>query len=589
MTLTNKLAFTILLSITAQLFCTNSKAQGNLMRTISIGDIKQQPMASVFDKIASKERFSFAYNNQTIPGDSLVSVSGFRGTIFSLLDKMLGQRYEYKEVPGYIVLRYAPRRLSVTAEISREKGDQVVIKGTVSNLSGQTGISRASVYEQNILVSTLTDDEGRFELKLKNWTGPITLAVSKENYRDTTVNMLQEVIVKEKHIPTANYKYYPNKGAEKDISHSRFAHFFIGSKQLIQDLNLGNYFAAAPYQVSLTPGLSSHGMYNSQVIDHFSLNVLGGYTAGIDGVEWAGLFNINKNDVSFLQAAGLFNVVGGNMHGIQFAGLYNNVLNDAGGVQAAGLVNRTHNFSGVQMAGIANTTNDVKGLQVAGLVNRYETSKGVALVGLANIAKDSSDAQIAGFLNKGGYVGVLQLAFINVAKRAKGPQIGLINIADSSDYPFGIINFIKSGEKSIAIGTDETLFSHIDFRSGGKVLYSLLGVAYKPGSNRFKYGFDIGLGAHLVNGRKFSLNAEYVASVITDMGKNPYQSYALKLMPGYNITQHLRLYAGPSLNYLVADSIDDIGSKGLILNKRQTADHFYTTSIGITGGLQFVW
>ncbi|WP_158800028.1 hypothetical protein [Pedobacter sp. L105] len=167
------------------------------------------------------------------------------------------------------------------------------------DISDQRPVVQASVYEKNLLLSTLTDDRGYFELKLKNFTGSVTLTASKEDYRTTSVNLLPEVIVNDKS-PNKKYKYYPDNATGNDVEHSRFARFFISSKQLLQALNVGNFFASSPYQISLVPGLSTHGLYNSQVIDHLSLNLLGGYTAGIDGVELASLFNINRKDMSFI-------------------------------------------------------------------------------------------------------------------------------------------------------------------------------------------------------------------------------------------------------------------------------------------------
>ena len=37
--------------------------------------------------------------------------------------------------------------------------------------------------------------------------------------------------------------------------------------------------------------------------------MFGGYTAGVNGLEIGGLFNLNKKDVRYVQAAGLFNIV----------------------------------------------------------------------------------------------------------------------------------------------------------------------------------------------------------------------------------------------------------------------------------------
>ena len=593
MTINRKLLTHAFLLFILIAFCTKVYAQGNLMKEVSIGDIRQQPMSSVLDKIASKGNFYFAYNNKTIPADSIVSISGYRGTLFSLLDKLLGDTYEFKEVPGYVVLRHAPNRLYITAEVEKDPGKQTLVKGHINDVGNQKFVTRASVYEKNLMVSTLTDENGYFELKLKNWTGSILLTVSKENYRDTSLYVLPEVNVDSKHNNNKNYKYYPDEGSGSGgVAHSRFARFFIGSKQLVQGLNLGNFFASRPYQMSFVPGLSSQGLYNSQIVDHFSLNVIGGYTAGIDGFEMAGVFNINRKDMSFFQVAGIFNFVGGSTKGIQLAGILNNVQNNAAGVQVAGIMNRANNFTaGVQMAGISNIDKQASGIQVAGAFNSTQSfNGGIQFAGLFNNSEKSKGLQLAGAFNRSaGETGSQFSALMNVAKKVKGFQFALVNVADSSDYAIGILNFIKNGEKSIALSTDESFFTHLDFRSGGRVLYSLLGVAYQFGNYKSKYAFDIGFGAHIVNHSKFSLNAEYASQVTTDFKNRLYQTNSIKVLPGYKFNKFMRLFAGPSINLTSAEISDEAEVHGWILGRDLTDKNINTPFIGVTGGLQFIW
>jgi hypothetical protein len=591
MTVTPKLIAHILSFFIPLIFCTKLSAQNNLMKEVSIGEIKQQRMGKVLDNIASKGNFYFAYNNKTIPADSIVSVSGYRGTLFSLLDKLLGDSYEFKEVPGYIVLRHAPGKLYLTAEVEKDPGKQAVVKGYVNDVSSKKEVPKASVYEKNLLVSTLTDDKGYFEITLKNWSGSLLLTVTKENYRDTSLYVLPVVNVDAKH-HNRKYKYYPDDGSEDGVEHSRFARFFISSKQLVQGLNLGNFFASRPYQISLIPGLSSHGMYNSQIVDHFSYNILGGYTAGIDGVEMAGLFNINKKDMKFFQAAGIFNFVGGSTKGVQLAGAYNSVLNNAWGLQAAGLFNRAQNFTGgMQLAGLANADKRASGFQVAGLFNHTRNFKGgVQFAGLFNTTDTLNGLQLSSLFNRStGPTGSQFTVFVNTAKKVKGFQFALVNVADSSDYTIGILNFIKNGEKSLALSTDETLFTHLDFRSGGRVLYGLIGAGYKFGNDEVKYALDIGLGAHIVNKGKFSLNGEYSTQLITDTEKKFYQTDSFKILSGYKLNNHLRLFAGPSLNIISADVSDGAKINGWVLSNHISNDKLTAVNVGITGGLQLVW
>jgi hypothetical protein len=521
-----------------------ANAQGNLMKSVNIGEGRPERIGTILEKIASKGDFSFAYNNNTVPADSLISVSGYRGTVFSFLENILGDTYEYQEVPGYVVLRYAPNNLYVTADTEHIQGNQILIKGYVHDLSNNKEIPKASVYEKNLLVSTLTDERGYFELRIKNWNGPLSITVRKENFRDASVHLLADVVITGKH-KKPDYKYYPDQDSS-GVEHSRFVRFFIGYKQRIQALNLGNFFAAGPYQISFTPGLSSHGLYNSQIIDHFSLNLLGGYTAGVDGVELGGIFNINRKNAQYFQAAGVFNFVGGN----------------AKGIQLAGMVNKTRNFT--------------DGIQLAGLANIYENAQGISVAGITNIGNNSSNVQISGI--------------VNAAKKVKGFQMALINIADSSDYPVGILNFIKNGEKSITIGTDETLFTQLNFRSGGRRLYSILGIGYKFGSERTVYQLNMGIGAHLIDHRIFFFNTEVSQSITTDFKGNDYQIYSFKTLPGIRFSKHIKLFAGPSLNDSSADpALLKLPATGWLLRKYGNDSSAHRLSLGLSGGLQYVW
>ncbi|HEY9003707.1 MAG TPA: carboxypeptidase-like regulatory domain-containing protein [Mucilaginibacter sp.] len=497
-----------------------------MFRKITIDKIDHQTFGTVLQKIASKGEFTFAYNNKAIPADSIISVSGFNGTIYSFLINTLGPDYEFKEVPGYIVLRHAPSKMLVTAAIENIRDQQLTIRGQVLDVSNRTPVKQVSVYERNQLISTLTDDDGDFQLTLNNQNGPISLTATKENYRDTSLLFLKEVKVNSK--KKKRYKYHPEETVDK--LGKGIARMFIGSKQRIQNMNLGGFFAFSPYQVSLTPGLSSHGMYSSQVANNVSINMLGGYTAGAQGVEIGGLFNIDRWDAGFLQAAGLFNVIGGKMNGIQVAGIFNQVLDKT---------------SGIQVAGISNYANEVKGLQFAGIYN--------------------------------------------VAKKVKGVQLaGLVNVADSSDYPIAPINFIKNGHKSLSLSYDELHYAHLDFRSGGRVLYGLIGAGYNVDYSG-KYAFDIGFGAYFLHRSSFTLDGEYGYEALTSFKKDPDQISSFRLLAGLNLTKRVRLFVGPTINLASYTASEPLVIHGWKVNTYGSGDDINTIYAAAAGGLQLTW
>lgn len=64
--------------------------------------------------------------------------------------------------------------------------------------------------------------------------------------------------------------------------------FLVSKAQKIHSLNLGNFFMALPYQMSLVPGAGTQGKLSSQVVNKVSINMIGGYTGGVRGAEIAG-------------------------------------------------------------------------------------------------------------------------------------------------------------------------------------------------------------------------------------------------------------------------------------------------------------
>src|SRR3546814_10372838 len=108
------------------------------------------------------------------------------------------------------------------------------------------------------------------------------------------------------------------------------------------------------------------------------------------------------------------------------------------------------------------------------------------LAGRMNRARGETGTQIAGLFNEAGHV--------------KGVQLGaLVNMADSSDYPIGLVNLVKNGSKSLTAGVDESGLTQLTFRSGGRVLYGLIGVGYYLNGNPMTYDLDAGLGVHLMS------------------------------------------------------------------------------------------
>ncbi len=558
------------------LVCTLPAAsQYHLDQEIAFSEVTAQPLENVLHEVSEKNGFYFSYNSRSVAADSLVSFNGFRGTLIEFLEKTLGPDYEYKETPDHVIIRYAPRTMEVVAETEKESSRAFVLKGYVRDSVGGQGIGEASVYDRRALVSTLSNKDGFFKLVIKRPGESVWLTVNKENYREMNMVVLLPVEVKRR-TKESRYGYYPDEEESDRPERTKVGRFLISSRQRIQRLNLGGFFAYSPYQVSLIPGLSTHGMFNSQIVNRGSMNVIGGYTAGVDGLEMGGVFNINQKDVRFLQMAGVFNLVGGDVDGVQMAGVSNTVLDDVSGVQAGGVSNWAGNVKGTQLAGVVNVAKKAEGLQVAGVLNAAVESRGTQIAGVLNGSLGETGPQIAGVINIGGKVKGIQLA-------------GLINVADSSDYPIGLINIIKNGRKSFSLGTDESGLAAVTFRSGGKVLYGLVGAGYYLTDRELSYAVEAGIGAHLTDNNTFSLDAEAVTRNSTDFDGHEQNQVSFRLLPELRMGSRFSIYAGPSVNFTYQDrkeaAIDKI--PGWVLHESKSTGR--ALHIGLSGGLRYRW
>ncbi|WP_285544864.1 STN and carboxypeptidase regulatory-like domain-containing protein [Dyadobacter frigoris] len=543
---------------------TLSRAQNVLSRTISI-DIKNKQLSQVLKSISEQGKFNFSYNSDLIPGDSLVTFSSSSKSLRQTLDALLSGNYQYKETGDYVIIQRPVR----------EKYNYIT--GQVFDSETGKEADYASVYSKQQFISTLTDESGFFKLRLKDKNFPLTLTISKIGYADTSI------VINVPHDSGMKIIIYP-KAIDLDPlivkysegGNSWLARLFVSSKLRLQSRNIRKFFVSLPYQVSLTPGLSTHGKLSSQVTNKFSLNIYGGYTAGVNGVELAGLFNISKKNVRYFQAAGVFNSVAGQLKGVQLAGLYNQILDSLQGVQLSGFGNVINkhlkgaqvsgifnkvsgNINGVQVSGVANIVNgEMHGGQVSGLFNKsLKTMHGFQLSGGLNLANENlSGPQISGIGNiSEKETSGLQLAgLFNYARNLKGVQIGVVNLADSSSgYSFGLLNIVKNGKGTISVYGNELLPLNIAWKSGSKKLYNIFTVgSYVGGSRAYSFGFGIG--------REFKINKNLTLNTeITDQNiylgtwKNLPVLYRFQTGLNIKLSKSLSLSAGPAFSMFYSE------------------------------------
>lgn len=315
-----------------------------------------------------------------------------------------------------------------------------------------------------------------------------------------------------------------------------------------------------PADFGLIYPISTNGAHAAEYSNAVSIQGLAGVSGEVRAAAVSGLANIVTRHAGGTTIAGLANLIGGDADGVQVAGLMNRTSHDSKGTQVAGILNTSENVSGAQIAGIANISRgSVNGLQIAGLFNKAS----------------EVHSQLAGLFNK--------------ATRVKGVQLsGLVNIADSSDYPIGFINVIGNGEMNLGLSTDESLNTIAFFRSGGRVLYGIIGIGYHLGSSRHLYALQTGIGAHLLSsGNRFRLNAEASSLTLTDFKHGHAYRYSFSVLPELHLTDRLSVFLGPSANLVLDYAHGSIASvfPHYLWTTTGKSGHFIGGYLGATGGV----
>ncbi len=340
-------------------------------------------------------------------------------------------------------------------------------------------------------------------------------------------------------------------------------------------------------QVSIIPPLSTNGREAKHYTNDFSFNLLAGVSRNERALVFGGLANMVGNSATGVQFAGLANFVGGKSTGVQFGGLFNgagivdgvqfaglgNLTGVFEGVQFGGLFNMSAHFNGLQFGGVGNMTGNFEGVQFGGLANVAGNVEGVQFGGfnvagifegiqfghLGNLTSDFEGIQFGGLFNVANDVDGLQWAgLFNVADHVDGVQFaGLVNIAESGDYPIGLVNIIRDGEKGVAVGYNELGTMSLTFRSGGRVLYGILGVGYnhEVEDRGDALSFVAGYGAHIDICRNFRIKNEFTSEQIGsfDDGDGNAFKAGYALLPAFRAGR-FEIFAGPSANYMRAET-----------------------------------
>ena len=527
-------------------------------------------------KISTQAGFTFSYNSRIIDRNKIISERFAGKTVREVLDQIFGGAIQYKARGKYVILTKAP---------VDEAKDRVLTGYVVDESTGKR-LQNVSVYDPVSLSSTVTDSYGYFQLKVDQPSGEeIKLAVRKLNYTDTLI----AVNLDRRQLINIQMREHADKmNALADSVRQKIKRFWRTKVRSPQAANMENIQDTLyrKFQFSVFPFVGTNHKLSGNVINDYSLNLYGGYSLGLRELEFGGLFNLVRSDVTGAQFAGIFNAVGGKMKFIQFAGIFNMNRDSVNGYQFAGMVNlngnSTSKFSG---AGLLNfTLRDSRGAQVAGLGNvTIGKQEGPHVAGLFNFSnKDARIAQVAGLTNvtigdfKGAQVsGLLNFTLkelegaqvsglLNYATRIRGAQVGIINATDSiHGVPIGLISFVLKGYHKIEVSADEIFYTNVAFRTGVRQFYNILTAGAKPNTfddeeTYWTFGYGIGTAPRL--SRTLSLNVDLTANQVVYGGQSIEAINMInKLYLGldFQIVKNLGVTFGVTLNGYITDTTYD--------------------------------
>ena len=356
-----------------------------------------------------------------------------------------------------------------------------------------------------------------------------------------------------------------------------------------------------PFQVTILPPFGSNGLASKDCVNKISLNIFWGVNAGLEGIEFGGIANIERDNVKGAQFAGMANLVKGNVKGLQTSHFVNFVGGDFLGLQTSGFGNFNRgDFRGFQHAGFGNFNGgSMYGISGSGFINMAREVKGMQASGFMNITHKLVGAQSAGFLNIARKVTGAQLSgFMNIARKVKGVQVGFLNIADDyeSGVPIGIINIIKHGYHEWEVSGSELWNLHAGYRMGVDKLYTQFMVGANWQEKHDFWGLGFGIGSRFGITRYFKGSADLISYQIMDETmhhrRRPTMLEQVRLTLDGRIFRQVRWFVGPTLNLLIAPNRYPEEN----ITEQITSWMFYTETSGvnslkiwpgISGGIRF--
>ncbi len=377
-----------------------------------------------------------------------------------------------------------------------DRSQSLSISGTIINPQSDEPVNDASVYVKKLKILVNSDSKGRFAFSLPSDFRQVRINVAKANYIDTSLVIVasesQTLQIRLRSFPRVKISEFDSLGKKEvligslnndripeapSIRKSTYNESFWDKmkKKNVNLININDTIFNS-FSISLLPPISTNKLLSFHTRNTLSLNIIGGNSKGLNGVELGGVYNYDDGDVYGVQIAGVVNAVSENVTGTQISGVLNAVKGNVQGVQIAGVVNNNDSITnGIQISGVYQKTHTLRGLQIGGLYNKAVKVTGGQLSGLINTVDSATTyLQVAGLYNKAANIKGVQISgLINTCDTLEGLQIGIINKANyiKKGLAIGLINYVKDGYHKVELSYNELGTMNLGYRSGWAPLH----------------------------------------------------------------------------------------------------------------------
>ena len=366
----------------------------------------------------------------------------------------------------------------------------------------------------------------------------------------------------------------------------------------VQSAKVDTTLVEIPTNFGFLPPYSTNGDRAPRAHNKFSLDLLIGQAARVDGLQWALGVAQTSGSVVGAQAAvgfahaggdltgyqgGMVSLVDGHLKGAQFSEFFAIARGGGSGAQLASLAAWSGGdfkgaqasiiaasggtFTGAQAAvanwagtlhgaqlSVINVAGSVTGLQ-AGVINIARSVHG-SQMGVLNITRSSRGAQV-GVLNIAGTSHGAQVGVLNLADTSTGADVGVLNYAnDLEAAPVGVASLGLNMRPGAEAWVEESGWGVFALRLDGRRYHVKLAGLGEVSDPSRKFGFGIGWGAHWVPAESWRIDADVLARMVWDVPtyrtshQAQWNSVSLSLERSFG---PVSVFAGASYNILMPD------------------------------------